>query len=76
MVERFDREGGGVHSLMVVRHGKVIVEGWWAPYVAEREHVLYSLSKSFTSTAVGMAVAVAPLAVAEKCRATAGLGAT
>ncbi|MDG2122161.1 MAG: serine hydrolase, partial [Verrucomicrobiales bacterium] len=57
LVERLDREGGGVHSLMVVRHGKVIAEGWWAPYAAESNHVLYSLSKSFASTAVGLVVA-------------------
>ncbi|HXH33681.1 MAG TPA: serine hydrolase domain-containing protein [Plantibacter sp.] len=44
------------HSLMVLRAGQVVAEGWWAPYSAERVHLLYSLSKSFTSTAVGMAV--------------------
>lgn len=45
------------HSLMVVRHGHVVAEGWWAPFAASHRHTLYSLSKSFTSTAVGMAVA-------------------
>ena len=44
------------HSFVLVRHGKLIAEGWWAPYAAERPHLLYSLSKSFTSTAVGLAV--------------------
>lgn len=44
------------HSVMVIRHGHVIAEGWWAPYAAELKHTLYSLSKSFTSTAVGMAL--------------------
>src|SRR5687768_5171954 len=44
------------HSVMVVRHGYVIAEGWWAPYAAPLKHTLYSLSKSFTSTAVGLAV--------------------
>ena len=43
------------HSLVMVRHGYVIAEGWWAPYQAELNHMLYSLSKSFTSTAVGLA---------------------
>jgi len=46
-----------LHSLMVVRHGHVIAEGWWAPYRAQSVHTLYSLTKSFTSTAVGCAVA-------------------
>ena len=44
------------HSLMVVRHGYVVVAGWWAPYSPKRLHLLYSLSKSFTSTAAGLAV--------------------
>lgn len=44
------------HSLMVLRHGKVIAEGWWSPYLPEYKHTLYSLSKSFTSTAVGLAI--------------------
>jgi len=44
------------HSLMVVRHGRVVASGWWAPYRADRPHLLYSLSKSFTSTALGIAV--------------------
>ena len=45
-----------VHSLMIVRHGHVVAEGWWGPYDAETPHELYSLSKSFTSTAIGLAV--------------------
>ena len=47
----------GVHSVMVVRRGHVVAEGWWAPYAPDRRHQLYSLSKSFTSTAVGIAAA-------------------
>jgi len=62
-VNTLDREGGGVHSVMVVRHGRVILEGWWAPYTPDMPHELYSLSKSFTSTAVGMAVAEGRLSV-------------
>ena len=46
-----------LHSLMIVRHDRVITEGWWAPYTADQVHLLYSLSKSFTSTAAGMAEA-------------------
>lgn len=45
------------HSVMVVRHGHVVVEGWWAPFAPSLKHTLYSLSKSFTSTAVGLAIA-------------------
>lgn len=41
---------------MAVRHGHVVAEGWWAPYSPDRPHLLYSLTKSFTSIAVGLAV--------------------
>src|SRR4051812_35680611 len=53
----------GMHSVMVLRHGQVVAEGWWAPYDAAHNHVLYSLSKSFTSTAVGLAVAEGKLSI-------------
>src|SRR5580704_18101719 len=46
-----------MHSLMVVRNGRVVAEGWWAPYNAGRPQLLYSLSKSFTSTAAAFAQA-------------------
>jgi CubicO group peptidase (beta-lactamase class C family) len=49
-----DAERFGIHGLMVLRHGKVVAEGWWAPYTADDPHELYSLSKSFTSTAIGL----------------------
>ncbi len=52
-----------LHSLMIVRHGRVIAEGWWAPYEADANHELYSLSKSFTSTAVGLAAAEGKLSI-------------
>ena len=49
--------GVEMHSLMVVRHGHVVAEGWWAPYSAGRPQLLYSLSKMFTSTAAAFAQA-------------------
>lgn len=44
-----------IHSFMLLRHGEVLASSWWEPYNAETPHMLYSLSKSFTSTAVGIA---------------------
>lgn len=62
LVEALDRMEH-VHGLVVLRHGAVIAEGWWSPYDAGTPHELYSLSKSFTSTAVGLAVAEGKVAV-------------
>ncbi|MFH8801881.1 serine hydrolase domain-containing protein [Streptomyces sp. NPDC017936] len=45
------------HSLMILRHDRLVAAGWWAPYAPDRPHLLYSLSKSFTATAAAFAVA-------------------
>jgi CubicO group peptidase (beta-lactamase class C family) len=63
LVNALEEKIDAVHSLMVVRHGRVVAEGWWAPYQRNDNHVLYSLSKSFTSTAVGLAIAEGKLAL-------------
>jgi CubicO group peptidase (beta-lactamase class C family) len=54
------------HSFMLLRHGKVIAEGWWNPYSKDLRHTLYSLSKSFTATAVGFAKAEGKLSLDDK----------
>jgi CubicO group peptidase (beta-lactamase class C family) len=61
--EAADKEIDQMHSFMLVRRGHVVAEGWWGPYDARTPHVLYSLSKSFTSTAVGLAVAEGKLSL-------------
>lgn len=45
-----------MHSFMIVRHGRVIAEAWWKPEAPDKPHILNSLSKSFTSTAIGLAI--------------------
>jgi CubicO group peptidase (beta-lactamase class C family) len=62
-VEAANTNIDSLHSFMLVRHGHVVAEGWWFPYDAASPHSLYSLSKSFTSTAVGLAVAEGKLSV-------------
>jgi CubicO group peptidase (beta-lactamase class C family) len=52
-----------MHSFMLVRHGQVVAEGWWSPFDPETPHIFYSLSKSFTSTAVGLAIAEGKLSL-------------
>lgn len=51
-----DQKVNTMHSFMLVRHGQVVAEGWWKPEAADKPHVMHSLSKSFTSTAVGLAI--------------------
>jgi len=46
-----------VHSFMILRKGKVVAEGSFEPYQIETKHDLFSVSKSFTSMAIGIAQA-------------------
>ncbi|MDB4867159.1 MAG: serine hydrolase, partial [Cohnella sp.] len=54
-LNQVQEKGLELHSFMLLRNGTVAAEGWWAPYGPEHPHMLFSLSKSFTSTAVGLA---------------------
>ena len=48
---------GRIHGFVIVRHGKTVAEGSWKPFDTLNEpHMLYSHSKSFTSSAVGFLV--------------------
>ena len=46
-----------MHSIMVVQHGRVIGEQWRGDAAPDVPHILNSISKTFTSTAVGLAIA-------------------
>ncbi len=58
-----EREIRDLHSFILLRHGKLVAEGYWDPYGPSYPHMLFSLSKSFTSTAIGMLVAEGRLSV-------------
>ncbi len=51
-------EGGHtqMHGLMIMRHGKVCAEGWWAPFAPGTPHMCNSLTKTYMGTAIGIAV--------------------
>jgi CubicO group peptidase (beta-lactamase class C family) len=51
-----DKNVNTFDSFMILRHGKVIAEGWWKPDSADKPHIMNSVSKSFNSTAVGLAI--------------------
>ncbi|HEV2474002.1 MAG TPA: serine hydrolase [Chthonomonadales bacterium] len=57
---------GGLHSFMLLRHGQVAAEAWWAPYRPNYPHQLFSLSKSFTCTAVGLAIQEGKLSLEDR----------
>jgi len=65
-IDAVEKNKLGLHSLMVVRNGNIVAEGWWDPYKPDLRHMLFSLSKSFTSTAVGFAISEGLLTVEDK----------
>jgi CubicO group peptidase (beta-lactamase class C family) len=65
-IEAAEKSKNELHSLMILRHGKVIAEGWWDPYKPALRHSQYSISKTFTSTAVGLAVGEDKLKLSDK----------
>ena len=62
-IDAVETSGIELHSFMMLRHGHVLAEAWWNPYRADTPHMLYSLSKSFASTAAGLAIAEGKLSL-------------
>ena len=44
------------HSIAIMRKGKIIAEGSWAPYTAACPHTMYSISKTVTAMAIGILI--------------------
>jgi CubicO group peptidase (beta-lactamase class C family) len=65
-VNAFGNSNQELHSFMMLRHGKVIAETWLSPYRPDLTHTMYSVSKSFTATAIGFAVSEHRLTVDDK----------
>ncbi len=58
--------GQDLHSLMILRHGKVVAEHWLGDHAADKPHILNSVSKTYTATAIGFAVAEGKIKVTDK----------
>ncbi|MBQ9874666.1 MAG: serine hydrolase [Thermoguttaceae bacterium] len=65
-IKILDQETNRVDSVMVLRKGKVVAEAWRSPAGPDVPHALYSLSKSFASTAIGFAIQEGKLSLDDK----------
>ena len=54
-IDTLEHSNTEMHGLMIMRHGKVCAEGWWAPYAPNLRHGLQSHTKTYAATAVGIA---------------------
>jgi len=66
LISELDERLDSMHGIVVVRHGHVVAEAGWAPYTVDGPHSMYSVSKSFTASAVGFAVAEGLLTVDDR----------
>lgn len=55
-IKTLDSYGLATHGYVMARGDKIFAEGYYAPYSAESQHRMYSVSKSFVTLAVGLAV--------------------
>lgn len=56
VVDRIRTQGLAVDSLLVVRHGYVVLDAYFYPYTADRLHDVASVTKSVTATLTGIAI--------------------
>lgn len=60
------KSGQDLHSIMIVQHGNVIAQQWLGEGKEDEPHILNSVSKTFTATAVGLAIAEGRMKVTDK----------
>lgn len=65
-IDRCEREGLALHSFVIRRRGEILAKAAYEPYRLDERHMLYSLSKSFTSTAIAFAVQEGLLTVEDR----------
>jgi CubicO group peptidase (beta-lactamase class C family) len=53
-VAALDASGQEIHTVMLLRHGQVVLAEEWSPYRIQERQLLFSVSKSFTSMAIGL----------------------
>ena len=55
-----------LHSIMIVKDGKVVEEKYFGEWTADKPHPMFSVSKTFTAVAVGMAIDEGRMALTDK----------
>ncbi len=64
--EQVEADSMDIHSVMIVKNGSVIYSKWQSQGADSLPHVLHSVSKTFTATAVGLAIADGKMALTDK----------
>ena len=65
-LDRIEKGNIHLHSFMMLKNDKVFAQGSYAPCRADDLHMLFSMSKSFTSMAIGFAVQEGRIKLSDK----------
>ena len=65
-IKALDHDLTSMNGFMAARHGKIFAECWWAPYSADLVHCNHSFGKSYTATAIGIALKEGKLSLEER----------
>jgi len=56
LLRYINQQGKALDSLLVVRHGRLVLELYYPPYTRDKDHIVNSITKSFVSALVGIAI--------------------
>ena len=65
-IEKIESRGAIMHSLLLVRHGKIFAEHYWAPFNENSLQRMYSQTKSYTAMAIGLLAEEGKLSLDDK----------
>ena len=56
MYQAVEQRDLDLHSLLVIRNGRIVAEAYYRPFRQDAQHELYSCTKSFVATLIGIAI--------------------
>lgn len=66
LLSEFRNNNLEIHSLMILQDGNTVFEKWFGEYSRSTLHIMNSISKTFTATAIGFAVDEGTLNLSDK----------
>src|SRR5690349_10862689 len=56
LLRYINQQGKALDSLLIIRHGHLVLELYYPPYTRDKEHIINSVTKSFVAALVGIAI--------------------
>jgi len=66
MLKKFDDYGFLMHSMLMARGGRIMLETYWSPFTEETHHRMNSITKSFMAIAVGLLIEEGKISLDDK----------